>query len=214
MDYETLRNRMVQEQLVSRGIHDEKVLHAFLRTPRHLFIPEAVKINAYSDFPLAIGEGQTISQPYIVALMTQQLELTGNEKVLEIGTGSGYQTAILSEMVKEVLSVERFESLAKKAAAILADLGCNNVKLKAGDGSLGWPEEAPFDRIIVTAASPKVPLPLIDQLKNGGKLIIPIGESYSQMLTKIEKKENNLISTDICACVFVPLIGKFGTKNE
>jgi protein-L-isoaspartate(D-aspartate) O-methyltransferase len=214
MDYETLRNKMVQEQLISRGIQGEALLQAFLRIPRHLFIPETLKINAYSDFPLAIGEGQTISQPYIVALMTQHLDLTGNEKVLEIGSGSGYQTAILSELSKEVFSIERFESLAKKAASVLADLGRNNIQFRVGDGSVGWQEEAPFDRIIVTAASPKVPAPLIEQLKEGGKLIMPVGESYSQMLTKIEKINGKLISTDICACVFVPLVGKFGIKKE
>jgi protein-L-isoaspartate(D-aspartate) O-methyltransferase len=212
MDYEALRKRMVEEQLICRGIKNEKVLGIFRKIERHKFVPEDLRPNAYSDFPVPIGEGQTISQPYIVALMTEYLGLKGDEKVLEIGTGSGYQTAILAGLAKEVYSIERFESLAKKAEDSFRAAGYTNIKIKIGDGSLGWPEEAPFERIIITAATPRVPLPLVDQLKENGKLILPLGESFSQELTLIEKKNNKLEATDICGCVFVPLVGKYGLR--
>jgi len=196
-----------------RGIKEQKVLDAFQKVERHKFIPKDLAANAYADFPVPIGNGQTISQPYIVALMTECLSLTGKEKVLEIGTGSGYQAAILAELSKEVYSVERFENLAKSAQDILNELGYTNIKIKVGDGTLGWPEEAPFDRIIITAASPKIPLPLTEQLKDGGKLILPMGESFSQVLTLFEKKKDKLESMQICGCVFVPLVGKYGYKQ-
>lgn len=214
MDYETLRKRMVEEQLIPRGIKDPRVLNVFYKIERHKFIPENLRNTAYADFPLPIGEGQTISQPYIVALMTECLDLTGKEKVLEIGTGSGYQTAILAELAGEVYSIERFESLAKRAQTILGNLGYKNIKIKVGDGTMGWEEARPFDRIIITAASPKVPLPLIDQLTDNGKLILPLGESFSQVLTLVEKKDGKLKSIDVCGCVFVPLIGKHGWSNK
>ncbi len=201
---------MVEEQLISRGIKNQRVLEAFYKIERHKFVPQELRNSAYADFPVPIGEGQTISQPYIVALMTQCLELTGGEKVLEIGTGSGYQAAILAELAKEVYSVERFENLAKKAQDIFAELGYSNIKIKTGDGSLGWQEESPFDRIIITAASPRIPLPLTEQLKENGKLILPLGESFSQVLTVIEKKQGKIESTPVCGCVFVPLVGKYG----
>lgn len=201
---------MIEEQLIPRGIKNQKVLEAFYKIERHKFVPEELRNNAYADFPVPIGEGQTISQPYIVALMTQCLELTGEEKVLEIGTGSGYQTALLAELAKEVYSVERFENLAKKAQAIFTELGYANIKIKTGDGSLGWREESPFDRIIITAASPRIPLPLTEQLKENGKLILPLGESFSQVLTLVEKKQGKIESTPVCGCVFVPLVGKYG----
>jgi len=213
MDYESLRKGMVEEQLIYRGIKDKRVLDAFRKVERHKFILEDLRPNAYSDFPVPIGEGQTISQPYIVALMTKVLDLSGKEKVLEIGTGSGYQTAILAELAKEVFSIERFDNLSKGAQNILNSLGYSNIKIKVGDGSLGWPEEAPFDRIIITAASPRIPLPLSDQLKENGKLILPLGESFSQVLTLFEKKKDKLESTEICGCVFVPLIGKYAFKS-
>jgi len=213
MDYEALRKRMVEEQLISRGIKNERVLNVFRKVERHKFIPEDLRPSAYSDFPVPIGEGQTISQPYIVALMTELLDLSGKEKVLEVGTGSGYQTAILAELAKEVLSIERFENLAKRTQDTLNGLGYSNIKIKVGDGSLGWPEETPFDRIIITAASPRVPLPLSDQLKENGKLILPLGESFSQVLTLFEKKKDKLESTEICGCVFVPLVGKYAFKG-
>lgn len=213
MDYEVLRKRMVEEQLIARGIKNERVLDAFYKVQRHKFVPEDLRISAYADFPVPIGEGQTISQPYIVALMTECLELTGQEKVLEIGTGSGYQAAILAELAKEVYSIERFEILSKRTQEILKEMGYTNIRIKVGDGTLGWPEFAPFDRIIVTAATPKVPLPLTEQLQEGGKLVLPLGETFSQVLTVIEKKKDGFESIEICGCVFVPLVGKYGWKE-
>lgn len=214
MDFETLKKRMVQEQLIPRGIKNLKVLSVLSRIERHKFIQENLKNNAYADFPLPIGEGQTISQPYIVALMTEGLDLSGNEKVLEIGTGSGYQTAILAELSREVYSIERFETLAQRAQSLLIELGYKNIKIKVGDGTLGWQEEAPFDRIIITASSPKIPEPLVEQLADNGKLILPLGENLSQVLTLVEKKEGRLKSSDICGCVFVPLVGKYGWSDK
>lgn len=214
MDYATLRKKMVEEQLIRRGIKDERVLEAFKKVERHKFIPQDLVTNAYADFPVPIGENQTISQPYIVALMTEQLSLKGEEKVLEIGTGSGYQTAILAELTKEVYTVERIEYLSKRAGGLLKELGYENIKTKVGDGTLGWPEFAPFDRIIITAASPHMPLPLTGQLKENGKIILPLGESLGQVLTLIEKKKGDLESIRVCGCVFVPLIGKYGWKDN
>lgn len=214
MDYEILRERMVLQQLIPRGIKNQKVLDAFRKVERHKFIPEDLRSSAYADFPVPIGEGQTISQPYIVALMTDCLNLTGQDKVLEIGTGSGYQAAILAELTKEVYSIERFEVLAKRAEVILNALGYANIKIKVDDGTLGWQEAGPFDKIMVTAASPQIPLPLTEQLKENGKLILPLGESFSQVLTLVEKKKGKFESVDICGCVFVPLVGKHGWNNR
>jgi len=214
MDYEILKKRMVQEQLMPRGIKNARVLDVFSRIDRHKFIPEDLRKSAYADFPLPIGEGQTISQPYIVALMTESLDLSGKEKVLEIGTGSGYQTAILAQLAREVYSIERFEALAERAQTMLNELGYKNIKIKVGDGTLGWEEASPFDRIIITAASPKTPMPLIEQLADNGKLILPLGESFSQVLTLVEKKDGKLKSSALCGCVFVPLVGKYGWPNE
>jgi protein-L-isoaspartate(D-aspartate) O-methyltransferase len=205
---------MVEEQLLRRDIKDERVLEVFKKIERHKFIPKDLITNAYADFPVPIGENQTISQPYIVALMTEQLSLTGEEKILEIGTGSGYQTAILAELAKEVYSIERLEYLNKRAEIVLKELGYKNIKMKVDDGTLGWPEFAPFDRIIITAASPRIPLPLIEQLKENGKLILPLGESLGQVLTLVEKKKDKLESIRICGCVFVPLIGKYGYRDN
>ncbi|MFA5116432.1 MAG: protein-L-isoaspartate(D-aspartate) O-methyltransferase [Candidatus Omnitrophota bacterium] len=213
MNYEALRKMMVREQICSRGIKDSRVIASFLKVERHKFIPEKNRNSAYADHPVPIGEGQTISQPYIAALMTECLELKGNERILEIGTGSGYQAAILAELTKEVFSVERFPTLAQQARSVLEGSGYSNIKVKVEDGTLGWKEEAPFDRIIVTAASPEIPQPLIDQLGEGGKLIMPIGETFSQVLTVAEKKNGELVSRGVCGCVFVPLVGKFG-KGE
>lgn len=214
MDLKILREKMVEEQIFSRGIDSKPVLEVFKKIERHKFVSKELTATAYADYPLPIGEGQTISQPYIVALMTDSLKLTGTEKVLEIGTGSGYQTAILAELAKEVYTIERFRNLFEKAGNLFKDLGYKNIKTKLGDGSLGWKEESPFDRIIITAACPRIPLPLIDQLKNGGRLILPLGHNFSQMLTAVEKKQGKLISTDICGCMFVPLVGKYGVKND
>ncbi len=212
MDFAELRKRMVDEQLLAREIMDKRVLAAFEKVERHKFIPEALHSSAYADFPVPIGENQTISQPYIVALMTEKLDLKGVERVLEVGTGSGYQTAILAELAKKVYSIERFEALAQKAQDTLSGLGYENIEIKVGDGTLGWPEEAPFERIIITAAGPEVPLPLFEQLAENGKMILPLGNLFSQVLTLVEKKQGQIHTSDICGCVFVPLVGKFGCK--
>jgi len=201
---------MVKKQLAARGIKSDKVLDAFRKVPREKFVSEKFAPSAYADHPLPIGEGQTISQPYMVALMTECLELTGKEKVLEIGAGSGYQAAILAELTKEVYSVERIPSLAKFAKKNLDNLGYLNVKIKIGDGTLGWEELSPFDRIIVTAGAPKIPQSLINQLNVKGKIVIPVSSDFGQMLTLIEKENDKLSTTNICGCVFVPLIGKEG----
>ncbi|MCK9602876.1 MAG: protein-L-isoaspartate(D-aspartate) O-methyltransferase [Candidatus Omnitrophica bacterium] len=212
MDYAQLRKIMVEEQIAARGINNQRVLDAFLKVERHKFIPKELEVNAYADFPLPIGEGQTISQPYIVALMTDTLGLTGEERVLEIGTGSGYQTAILAELAKEVYTVERLIDLSERAENALKEAGYTNIRIKSGDGTQGWPEFAPFDRIIVTAASPNIPKPLVAQLKENGRLILPLGESISQILTLVEKHNAKINTKQICGCVFVPLIGKYSTE--
>ena len=213
MDYALLRDRMVQEQLIPRGIKNPKVLDAFYKVERHKFVPRQLLGSAYGDFPLAIGDGQTISQPYIVALMTEYLDLTGKERVLEIGTGSGYQAAILAQLAQQVYSIERIANLAQKAKDLLSDLGYSNIEIMVGDGTLGWPKAAPFDRIIITAATRSIPGPLIEQLKEWGKLIAPLGETFSQTLTLAEKENNKLNLEEICDCIFVPLVGKYGCKD-
>ncbi len=204
---------MVSRQLEPRSIRDPGVLRAFREVPRHLFIPEASPREAYGDHPVPIGKGQTISQPYIVALMSQALGLTGKEKVLEIGTGSGYQAAILALLAGLVCSVERIPRLAVQAGEVLKELGYTNVVIEVGDGTLGWPENAPYDGIIVTAASPDVPRPLLDQLAEGGRLVIPVGSRFSQNLAVLEKKGGEIVRRDVCGCVFVPLIGDHGWKR-
>lgn len=213
MNYELSRREMVDGQCRARGIKDEGVLAALLKVPRHEFVQGALQERAYGDYPLPIGEGQTISQPYMVALMTEALELHGEEKVLEIGTGSGYQTAVLAEMVKQVFSIERIEALAKQARALLDRLGYANVLLKAGDGTLGWKAYSPFDRILVTAGSPGPPPALFEQLKEGGKMIIPMGDTQSQILTSLEKRNGKEVRRALCGCTFVPLIGKQGWNS-
>ena len=213
MELEQLRKRMVREQLLSRGINNERVLSAMSQVPRHEFIPDEYLGNAYADYPVSIGEGQTISQPYMVALMSQGLNLKGEERVLEIGTGSGYQAAILASLSKEVYSVERIKSLADAASRQLKKLGLQNIKIKVGDGTLGWEEFSPYDRIIVTAASPQTPPALIEQLQDGGVLLIPLGGSFSQILTRVKKQGKHIETEDICACVFVPLVGKYGFRG-
>lgn len=215
LDNTALRKLMVEGQIIGRDIKDKRVLEAFYKVERHKFVPDDCEYNAYADFPLPIGEGQTISQPYIVALMTESLDLSGQEKVLEIGTGSGYQAAILAEVAGKVFTIERFEKLGRGAEKLFEELGYKNIKVKIGDGTLGWPEEAPFDRIIITAASDKIPLPLVEELKEGGKLILPLGgRGFGQVLTLAEKKEGKLRYKEICGCVFVPLVGKYGIKSE
>ncbi|MBA7523197.1 Protein-L-isoaspartate O-methyltransferase [subsurface metagenome] len=208
-DYIEKRQSMVLNQLQSRDITDSKVLQAMLTIPRHQFVDEHIRESAYNDYPLAIGEGQTISQPYIVALMTQLLELKGNEKVLEIGTGSGYQAAILAEIAEEVYTIEIYESLSKKSETLLTDLGYQNIKFKVGDGYHGWEEHAPYDAIIVTCAPDHVPPPLLQQIKdNGGRIVIPVGGIWMvQTLMKIEKIEGKIKSKGIIGVRFVPMIG-------
>jgi len=210
MDYDELRERMVEEQLRPRGINDRKVLEAFTTVPRHRFVPEPYVSESYKDYPLPIGFGQTISQPYMVALMTQLLGLKGHEKVLEIGTGSGYQAAILASLCSKVCTIERDEHLYERAAGLLPELGYDNVSFKLGDGTNGWEEEAPFEGIIVTAGAPEVPEALKEQLAEGGRLLIPVGPRLTQVLVLIERKGDEFNSTSVCGCVFVPLIGDHG----
>jgi protein-L-isoaspartate(D-aspartate) O-methyltransferase len=213
IDFEKERSRMVEEQLAYRGIRDPRVLAVMGRVPRHEFMPEALRTQAYGDHAMPIGEGQTISQPYMVALMTELLALTGNERVLEIGTGSGYQAAILAELCQKVFTVERVKTLADKARATLDRLGYTNVAMKVFDGTYGWKEMAPFDAIIVTAAAPKVPDALLEQLKEGGRLVIPVGERYSQVLLRVAKSASGVTTTTSVPCMFVPLIGNHGWKE-
>ena len=215
MEFEELRRDMVEKQLLARGIRDEAVLCAFKKVPRHRFIDPGLRECSYSDFPVSIGRGQTISQPYIVALMVQLLDITKTGKVMEIGTGSGYETAILAELGGTVFTVERIAALAAKAKEILGHEGYQNINIKVGDGTEGWPEFAVFDKIIVTAGSPNVPQPLLDQLANNGRLVIPVGSRFTQRLLLVEKGINGKISEkDICGCVFVPLIGRYGWEEE
>lgn len=204
---------MVDTQLIPRGIKNERVLAAMRKVPRHLFMPESVMFNAYDDMALPIGEGQTISQPYMVAIMTELLELKGDETVLEVGAGSGYQAAILAELAKEVYTVERVEALADNARERLRNLGYDNVYVFTGDGTRGFEGKAPFDRIIITAGTPKIPDPLINQLKEGGLIIAPVGERFSQILIRGEKKKDSLIEEHYTPCVFVPLLGEYGWKG-
>lgn len=213
-DFALARKKMVQEQLVARGIKDKRVLDAMLKVPRHLFVEEGLWHQAYGDFPLPIGEGQTISQPYIVALMTEALQLTGDDKVLEIGTGSGYQAAILAELTTYVFSIERISSMAAKARKILDQLGYANVLIRVSDGTLGWLEEAPFAGIIVTAGAPEIPPTLVEQLEVKGRLVIPVGDEYSQTLLKVVKQDKGYKEKDLGGVRFVKLIGDHGWKAD
>jgi protein-L-isoaspartate(D-aspartate) O-methyltransferase len=201
---------MVEHQLRRRGIKDPRVLSAMERVPRHRFLPHADEPGAYNDYPLPIGDGQTISQPYMVALMTEALRLNGDERVLEIGTGSGYQAAILAELSGEVYSIERFATLGERASSLLADLGYHGVTVLVGDGSSGYPEKAPYDRIIVTAACPKIADPWVEQLADGGILVAPVGDRWGQTLTRVTKRGDGLDHQNLGGCVFVPLIGEHG----
>jgi protein-L-isoaspartate(D-aspartate) O-methyltransferase len=210
----SLRQAMVEGQIISRGIKDPRVIQAFFKVPRHKFVQTDDISQAYEDHPLPIGEGQTISQPYMVALMSECLNLKGEERVLEIGTGSGYQAAILSELAQEVYTIERFPVLFERSRSILAELGYKNVQIKLGDGTLGWLEFSPYHGIIVTAASPGIPESLVEQLKEKGRLVIPLGESFSQVLTVVEKFKDKIQTREICGCVFVPLVGEHGWQPE
>ena len=215
MDYSISRRKMVSEQLKPRGITDEKVLKVMSELPRHLFVDEAFHAKAYNDTSLPIGYKQTISQPYMVAFMTQSLCLTGSETVLEIGTGSGYQAAVLGKINRRVYSIERIEDLAKRARKTLDDVGCMHVNTRCGDGTTGWLEQGPFDRIIITAGAPKVPQAFLDQLAVGGWLIIPVGDADEQSLLKIVRmNETDYSETKLLGCRFVPLIGKNGWDKD
>ncbi|MDD5747757.1 MAG: protein-L-isoaspartate(D-aspartate) O-methyltransferase [Actinomycetota bacterium] len=214
MRLKELRSRMVKEQIKSRGIRDKRVLEAMLEIPRHRFVlPEFID-RAYDDTPLPILEGQTISQPYMVAWMTELLDLHGDEKVLEIGTGSGYQAAILSKLARSVYTIERIEALSNLARRVLEELVIQNVEVVTGDGSAGLPEHAPYDGIIVTAGAPEVPPCLVEQLSEGARLVIPVGPSTIQMLTVVEKQKGKPIVSEEGSCVFVPLVGKYGWKER
>lgn len=210
MLFDRRRKRMVDEQLAARGIRDRRVLSAMATTPRHVFVDEALRERAYDDHPLPIGHGQTISHPYTVALMTEALELQGTERVLEIGSGSGYQTAILAKICANVFSIERIAALATRARRVLDQLSLYNVALRVGDGTIGWNAEAPFDAIIVTAGTPQVPRPLLSQLRAGGKLVVPIGEEDSQALLRLRVDASGVTEEYIGDCRFVKLLGRYG----
>jgi protein-L-isoaspartate(D-aspartate) O-methyltransferase len=212
-DYRLARERMVKTQLIPRGISDQKVLEAMAKIHRHLFVEEALAGEAYNDHPLPIGHKQTISQPYIVALMTEALELKGTEKVLEIGTGSGYQTAVLAELSKAVYTVERLEPLLVKSKQLLKELGYTNIQFKVSDGTGGWEEFAPYDAIMVAAGAPKIPQPLLKQLADGGRMIIPIGNRYSQDLIRVKRDKSRFVEKNLGGCRFVDLVGNHGWKD-
>jgi len=212
INYDSERNRMVDEQIAGRGVKDERVLAAMRKVPRHEFLPEGIRAMSYQDSALPLGEGQTMSQPYMVALMTELMELKGTERVLEIGTGSGYQAAVLAELCEKVYSVERIKILADRARAVLDRLGYQGVAIKVYDGTYGWKEMAPFDAIMVTAGAPDIPPPLVDQLKEDGRLVIPVGDRFGQTLKKIVKTPKGAVATHSIPCVFVPLIGNHGWK--
>lgn len=212
-NYEKERSRMVDEQIAGRGVRDERVLAAMRKAPRHEFLPEAIRGMAYQDSALPLGESQTMSQPYIVALMTELLELQGTERVLEIGTGSGYQAAVLAELCEKVYTVERIKTLADKARATLDRLGYHRVAIKMYDGTYGWKDMAPFDAIMVTAGAPEVPAPLVEQLRVGGRMVIPVGERVGQHLVKVVRTAEGFSTERSIPCMFVPLIGAFGWKE-
>jgi protein-L-isoaspartate(D-aspartate) O-methyltransferase len=207
--YARERERMVGEQVAGRGVTDSRVLAAMRRVPRHRFVQEALRARAYGDHPLPIGEDQTISQPFIVGLMTSLLELTGREKVLEVGTGSGYQTAVLAAVARRVCSIERLPRLAERARSLLESLGHDNVWIRVGNGALGWPDEAPFDRIIVTAGGPAIPPPLVQQLAGGGRMVLPVGDADNQTLTVIDNVGGEMRQRTHGECKFVKLVGKY-----
>ena len=208
--YARERRQMVESQLQHRGIRDQRVLEAMLQIPRHLFVPEAYRSQAYGDHPIPIGENQTISQPFIIAVSLQALALSGSESVLEVGTGSGYQTALLAVLARTVYSVERFATLARGAETMLAGLGVNNVRVIVGDGSHGLREFAPFDAILVSAAAPSVPQSLLEQLSETGRMVIPVGPPHAQELQLVRKRNGNPVVEGLEGCRFVPLVGAEG----
>ncbi len=212
--YRLLRQRMVEEQLASRGIVDQRVLTAMREVPRHLFVPETYREFAYDDRPLPIGRDQTISQPYMVAIMLQALELTGSERALEVGTGSGYQAAVLGQLVSHVYTVEVIPELAHAARTFLAALHYDNVEVLVANGSIGWQAEAPYDAIIVAAASPQIPPSLIKQLKDQGRLVLPVGSHFDQRLLRVRKRGERIETEDLGGCAFVPLVGEEGWRSR
>ncbi|WDN89713.1 protein-L-isoaspartate(D-aspartate) O-methyltransferase [Desulfosarcina sp. BuS5] len=212
--YKRLRDNMVEKQIVSRGISDPKVIAALRNVPRHMFVSEALMDQAYGDFPLPIGEQQTISQPYIVAEMTQALQLNKGDRVLEIGTGSGYQAAILAEIVFRVYTIERINSLYIKARKLFDKLCYHNIITKYSDGTTGWQDESPFDAIIITAGAPKIPKTLVDQLAVGGRMILPVGASFSQKLIKLYRDQDGIHTANLGGCRFVKLVGEHGWDKQ
>jgi protein-L-isoaspartate(D-aspartate) O-methyltransferase len=208
------RIAMVELQLHSRGIRDERVLKAMERVPRHEFIPESLRVDAYADMPLPIGNGQTISQPYIVAAMLEALQVRESDRVLEIGAGSGYMAALLGELAAEVFGIERHAELAARSQGVLQMLGCDNVHIIVGDGSMGYPPAAPFDRIIASAAAPLIPPALIEQLSDGGRMVIPVGPSHAQQLQLVRKKGGETNITMLDPCRFVPMIGESAYRAQ
>jgi len=215
LDYARAREKMVKEQILDRGIRDPKVIEALTRVPRHLFVPEALVGRAYGDTALPIGEGQTITQPYMVAFLSAALNLQGSEKILEVGTGSGYQAAVLACLAERVCSVERIRGLLERARKALDRIQCHNVVTKLSDGSYGWAEEGPFDAILITAGAPSLPQPLVAQLKTGGTMVIPVGERNNQKLIRVRKVSHGFSQEDLLECNFVSLVGEFGwAKRE
>lgn len=214
MKYERQRHEMVKNQVEARGVTDSKVLAALRKVPRHLFVSEALRDQAYGDFPLPIGEQQTISQPYIVAEMTQALQPGEGDRVLEIGTGSGYQAAVLAEIVFRVYTVERIYPLFVQTRKLFDKLKYHNIVTKYSDGTLGWEEEGSFDAIIVTAGAPEIPKFLINQLAVGGRMVIPVGDQYSQELIKLYKNERGIHKTNLGGCRFVKLVGEYGWRGQ
>ena len=213
-DWASFRRAMVQEQIRKRGIRSPRLLEALGRVPRHNFVPEDLAAHAYEDRALAIGSGQTISQPYMVAAMTDYLQLEGGERVLEVGAGSGYQAAVLAELAREVITVESVPALADAGRERLAALGYQNVQVHLGDGTLGWPSLAPFDAILVAAAAPAVPAPLVEQLAENGRIVIPVGQTDKQMLLRIRKSAGEVFEEKLFACQFVPLRGRYGWPDS
>jgi protein-L-isoaspartate(D-aspartate) O-methyltransferase len=211
--YDRLREEMVHKQIESRGISNRSVLAAFRKVPRHLFVSEALRDQAYGDFPLPIGEQQTISQPYIVAEMTQALEVDKADRVLEVGTGSGYQAAILAEIVYRVYTIERIRSLYMKTRTLFDKLRYHNIITKYSDGSVGWPDEGPYDAIIVTAGAPEIPVNLTRQLAIGGRMVLPVGNQYSQDLIRVTKDEKGIHKENLGGCRFVKLVGEQGWRD-
>jgi protein-L-isoaspartate(D-aspartate) O-methyltransferase len=211
--YRQARERMIREQLVVRGINDPRVLRAMANVPRHLFLESELWDQAYTDHPLPIGANQTISQPYMVALMAQALELKGAERVLEVGTGSGYLAGVLGQLCAEVFTVEAVEELALKARALLSSLAYENVSVRIGDGTLGWNEESPYDAVVISAAAPCIPRPLLQQLKTPGQLVLPMGEKELQALVRIRKDQSGIREEYLCECQFVKLRGQYGWED-